>query len=605
MKPYVEKLLRSPLTTPVSVDVERRTVEVCFLSGEPLERNDWDGTRYELVLEPEGADLGRFESGAGAVLDTHRQSPITSQVGVIERAWRVGKGFFARIRFSERPEVEGLWRDVAAGIVRGISLGAEILAYRDDHGTDGKLMRRVVTSWRPFELSVVAVPADAGAVTLEHEPPKGKTKMEKAVNPSALAGDETVQGILNKMGVDRAALLARIETGELADVPAIRGAAFELLAHRTEATPTRVGAVSTIGRDAGDTLRNGMSEALCARAQGRAPKAEGEAFRGISMANVARELLQARGESPSRFASDFEVVKLAMHTSSDFANLLGNVAGKVVMDAYRAAESGLKRVARRSTANDFKTLYRMRRGEFPTLIEQVDGADYVSGSIGEQSESYRVRTYARLFTLSRQAIINDDAQAFSDAAQMVGVASANFEGALIAATLYGAAGVGPAMSDGSALFHANHGNVAGAGGAISDATLSAGRLAMRLQKGIDGTTVVGAAPKFLVVPATKETLASQHLAVIAPAAASNVNVFSGQLELAVDPHLDGKSTTGWYLFADPTVLPVLELAYLNGVEGPAVEQQVNFNNDALTIKCRLDVGVGIVDWRGAYRNAGA
>jgi hypothetical protein len=38
-----------------------------------------------------------------------------------------------------------------------------------------------------------------------------------------------------------------------------------------------------------------------------------------------------------------------------------------------------------------------------------------------------------------------------------------------------------AMSDGIALFHEDHGNLASSGGAIAVSTLSAGRLAMRTQ----------------------------------------------------------------------------------------------------------------------------
>lgn len=108
------------------------------------------------------------------------------------------------------------------------------------------------------------------------------------------------------------------------------------------------------------------------------------------------------------------------------------------------------------------------------------------------------------------------------------------------------AGVGPTMSDGKALFHSDHSNLAGSGAAIGDTTLSAARLALRTMKGLDGETLIEVSPKYLVVPAAQETLAEKYLAIIAPAQATNVNVFSGKLELIVEPRLDTTTSAGMF-----------------------------------------------------------
>jgi phage major head subunit gpT-like protein len=204
--------------------------------------------------------------------------------------------------------------------------------------------------------------------------------------------------------------------------------------------------------------------------------------------------------------------------------------------------------------------------------------------------------------VTRQALINDDLGAFDSLVRRFGVSAAERE----AAVLVGLITANAAMGDGVALFHATHGNLAASGGAISDVTLGAARLAMRQQKGLDGKTPINARPAFLLVPAALETVAQKYLATIYAATAATVNPFAGSnLELLVDPRLDTASATAWYVAADPAVIDGIEYAYLEGQPGPQIEQRIGFDIEGVDLKCRLDFGAGILDHRGLYRNAGA
>lgn len=92
------------------------------------------------------------------------------------------------------------------------------------------------------------------------------------------------------------------------------------------------------------------------------------------------------------------------------------------------------------------------------------------------------------------------------------------------------------------MFHTDHANKAGAGGAIADTTLSSARLALRSQTGLSGQRI-SATPKYLLVPAALETSAEKWLATIATAKAAakaaDVNPFAGpfagSLALVVEP----------------------------------------------------------------------
>jgi hypothetical protein len=145
----------------------------------------------------------------------------------------------------------------------------------------------------------------------------------------------------------------------------------------------------------------------------------------------------------------------------------------------------------------------------------------------------------------------------------------------------------------------------GASSALQLSSLATARKAMRLQKGLDGTTPIDATPKFLIVPAALELTAEQLLTQITPAVVGEVNPFAGKLDLIVEPRLDAVSATAWYLAADPALLDTIEYAYLDGEVGPQIFIEQGFEIDGMSMKCREDFGAGVLDWRGLYKAAGA
>ena len=81
------------------------------------------------------------------------------------------------------------------------------------------------------------------------------------------------------------------------------------------------------------------------------------------------------------------------------------------------------------------------------------------------------------------------------------------------------------------------------------------------------------------------------------------NPFHGSLEIVVDAALTDPKA--WYLMASPSVIDTMEVAFLDGVQNPVIEQQQGWNVDGIEYKVRLDFGVKVWDYRGIYRNAGA
>ncbi len=581
-------LTRAATFEPSTFDKNKRTVQVVFSTGADVTRSDFEGPYVErLSLEPGAVDLSQLIGGP--VLDNHdRFSGVRAILGVVETAAVDGQRGVATIRFSERPEVQGIAADVQAGIIRSVSAGYTVQTWRTEKRSDGTRIK-TATAWTPKEVSFTPLAADPAAktrneVTMEQQQQEQVRSIATAVGVAATFADDLIQ---RNVSLDDARTAIIREAAR----------AVPVIDNRAPATVTREAAPEDVTRAAGEAL-------YCRIDPTFNPSEQARPFVGRRLADVARELLRQRGLNA--LGSDAEVITRSLNTTSDLANVVGTFANKVVAQSYQTAPSGIKVVCKRGASHpDFKGRNLVRRGELPTLEKTNENGEFKRGSIVDGKESYSVGTYGKVFGMSRQLVINDDLGLLADIASGWGLAAQEFENGFLVDKLTENTGAGPTLADTLALFHSTHGNLAGSGAAIGETTISAARLALRGMKGIDGVTPINATPRYLMVPAAKETAAEKFLASIYAATTADVNPFAGKLQLVVDPRLDAKSATRWYIFADPAVLPCIEYAYLAGFEGVNIETRNGFDVDGVEIRARLDFGAGGVDYRGAYCNPGA
>ena len=119
---------------------------------------------------------------------------------------------------------------------------------------------------------------------------------------------------------------------------------------------------------------------------------------------------------------------------------------------------------------------------------------------------------------------------------------------------------------------------------------------------IDGKTPIGVTPKHLVVGPALETTAEQILHELSAVEVSSVNPFAGKLTLHVEPRFAGNA---WRLFADPSEISTIVIAYLNGIQGPVLQTKEGWTTLGIEFRTYLDFGCGIEDFRGTYLNPGA
>lgn len=346
------------------------------------------------------------------------------------------------------------------------------------------------------------------------------------------------------------------------------------------------------GNLVGDSIRASiMSRAGFAQAE------KDNAYNGYTLRELARASLVDRGIGISGHATPLAMVGLAFtHSSSDFGNILMDVAHKAVLQGWDEANETFDQWTRKGTLTDFKTAHRIGLESFPTLRKVRAGAEYKYVTLKDRGEPIALATYGELFSLDRQTIINDDMDMLTRIPMAMGGAARATIGDLVWAVLTS----NPKMSDGKPLFHADHGNLIAAEMSIDG--LDNARKAMKLQK--SGERHLNIRPEFTLTPVAIESRANQLIkSASVPGADANSGIDNPIRNFATvlsEARLDDSSPTDYYLSAAKG-RDTIEVAYLDGIDTPYLEQQQGFTVDGAAFKVRIDAGVAPLDWRGLVK----
>ena len=579
--------LRAANPRPTTVNLEDRTIEAIVSTGAATVRPG-----YIEQLDLRGVDLSRIVGAP--VLDGHRSGSTRDQLGVIEAAEMRSEGLWVRMRFRSNEAAKAVLIDIGDGTLRGLSIGYTVAEWKE--GRDGKNRVRTATRWTPLEVSIVPVPADAGAHFRNGETimdPEEQTleNQEDTARQTRAQVNAEIRTIAQTAGLTRAWADEQIDAESSLDDA--RQAAFDAMRQRSSDTTRTTRATVNVDNTDPQVIATRVGEALFARSHPDHQLSDAaRPYAAISTLDFADDCLRRSGVSTVGMTPDTKMTR-ALHTTSDFQLAMGDYVHREMRSSYQAAPSPIRQLARQSTARDFRAKRLLQFGEGPELQKVEEGGEFKQGTFEESAEAYRIETFGRIFSISRQALINDDLGAFTQVPAKMGRAARAFEAQQLVDLLT----ANPTMSDGDAVFHANHGNLTESFNVPSFAPLSASRLAMRRQKGLNGE-LIDVSPKFVVVPPELESAGEQALAEIAATKSDDANPFQ-KLTLVVEPRLT--DTEQWYVAADPAMIDGLEYAYLEGAPGPQIETRQGFEVDGIQIKVRLDFGCGWIDHRGWHR----
>ena len=592
-----------------------RILELSFSSETPYKR--WFGNEI-LCHDKDAVDLTRLEE-IGVVLFNHdHDKPIghVLSVELDEAAHRCR----AVVELDTDDESEIILQKVKSGTLKGVSVGYRIDVYEDvaegAKSTNGRFEGPcvVATRWTPFEVSIVSIPADAsvgvgrsiegnddeknGDVTMDNE--KNVTGVQ---TPDVNAENERAAGEAAErrrvMEITQMCRSFEMDGAEYIEkgmsVEEARAAVMDKLAQARKAVTV------TVQADEADKFRAAAVDGLAMRAgvSVAKPAPGAEDFRGKRMLRLAAECIEREKNISTRNMTDEMLAREALTGTGAFPGILSNVANKSMAQAYQEAPTTFQLWTGRGSNSDFKAATRYRLSEADDLELIRENGEFTNGEMTEASVTASIATYGKTFSLTRQAIINDDLGALNQIPARYGAAARRMIDNLVYTKLTD----NPTI-EGAALFHNNHKNLGT--GALSVASLGAAKAAMAKQKDIGGKESLNIQPAFLIVPVELEVAAAQLINSVVDPSKNNaaVNPFANKLTIVSTPILSDASDKVWYLAAAPGLCPTVEVTYLNGVDTPTMESAVQFDTLGIKYRVFMDVGVNLLDFRGLYKSSG-
>jgi len=307
-----------------------------------------------------------------------------------------------------------------------------------------------------------------------------------------------------------------------------------------------------------------------------------------------------------RFA--FPMVEAAFSTVS-LPGIFSNVANKELLIGYMEGDESWREVAQIKSVNDFKqaTSYRL----LDSMEYEEIGPDgrIKHGTVGEETITRQAKTYAKMLSLTRVDIINDDLGAFDDLRSRLGMgAKQKFNKVFWAKFL-----------DNASFFTSGRGNY------ISGSTTNLGTDGVGLGLGLkafrvmespsaDGSKRLGGNPAILLHPPELESAADKLFL------GEKLNVGSGPGEENVyrnkyrpvcvpwlsDAAFSGYSLTAWYLLRNPRMFAAMVVSFLFGNQSPTVESaEADFATLGIDFRGYHDFGCDQAEYVAGVKSKGA
>jgi hypothetical protein len=588
------------------------------------------------VMQPAGwpklvIDLARLQLGAAVPLLADHESRLDRVAGVgtpaVDRGRLTVSGTLA-----PGPAGELVKALAAAGVPLQASVGVrpdpekvtrlrpgESIAVNGRTITAGPEGLSVINAGSLQEVSILPLGADPSTSVTVTATSKG-TMSTTATNPPADAIDATpdpiaaersrVREIRQLCASDAGGDPARLRDieGKAIDegwtVEQVRASYLDLMRASRPAAPH----VSKTGGDgttlatleASLLLRAGRDE-LAVRSYGQRTAEDARRLRFSSMLDLCASAMRIEGRDPAGLSRS-ELIQASFSTLS-LPTALSNVMGKSLMDAYLEATPSWRGFAAVKPAADFKPQTGIRPSFVGELEQLAPHGEITHGTLDESTFPWQIDTYAKIFTVDRKTVINDDLGFIDETPRLMANAAARKLNDLIWSLI---------MDGSASFFTLGNGNLIDL--VLGESGLSQAVAAMRSKRDAEGNDLQ-IAPAVLAVAPEKEFTARALVnssEVGRTDGGPTGNALKGIAEVAVESRLSntGKfanaAPEAWYLFGGPMATPLI-VGFLDGRQAPVVETfglDHQPNKLALSFRCYHDFGAALGDHRAALKSDG-
>lgn len=282
--------------------------------------------------------------------------------------------------------------------------------------------------------------------------------------------------------------------------------------------------------------------------------------------------------------------------------ILSNVANKFIRRGWDAIDMTPLEIAAVRNVRNFQTITTVSLTGDTEFQKVGPTGEIKHGELGEETYSNKADTYARMLAITRTDYINDDLGALTDVPRKLGRGAA-----LLLNKIFWTK-----FLNNSAFFTSGRANVNEAVADMTTGGLTATETIFMNQTDPDGNPL-GIMPSMLLVPTALKTAALQLMTsekLKGDTDGADGNPHRGRFTVHSSPYMSNATYTGysaaaWYMLADPSEMPVIEIAALNGRVEPMVETaDAEFNVLGVQMRGYSDVGVELQEYRGGVRADG-
>lgn len=631
----------------LQIRAEGDTIRAAISSETPVKRPfGWE------VLDHGSVNMARAATGLPLIVQHDHDGPLP--IGRVRNlsvdADRVMRGDLA---FSSRAEAQSMRQDVLDGIITDVSVG--YAPDPDKISKTGDTYR--LRNWTPYEVSLVSIGADPnaginrGLETMDREKEIRaaferymaragvRELLTRCIEDESITVDQARAQLLELIAADDkkgdddepsnaelairrsfAPFITRAGVAELQErmvKEAKRpGEALQaLLDHIGQAGNAKPGSATDVVAGETDTEKFGraVENAIMIRSS-HATKEEREAARenpytSYSMVELARAYLGMNRISIAGLTASGLIGRAidpgtANLDTTDFPAILENVMNKTMFRGFQEAEVTWQMWCSTGSERDFKPYTRPGVSQFDSFEVVDENAEIQDGTLVDKKEGAQIQTFAKKLSLTREAMVNDDLGAFTDAAFKIGQAGNR----TVDETVYTLLESNPDMTEDSvALFAAaavptGHGNLITAGAPPTEALVTAGKVAMAGQVDQNGI-ILGIRPRFMLtgIP-LEETAIKLATAEYSPDGSANPFEPNSVRNTFVPISSARLSAAPWYLMGPQGT--TCEVTFLNGQQQPSLERESGWSTFAMHWRAWIDFAALFLDWRATFQNDG-
>lgn len=334
-------------------------------------------------------------------------------------------------------------------------------------------------------------------------------------------------------------------------------------------------------------------------------------FNVLAAANGYHDRSQSRSISLEAHRAAFGMngpnrIQASGFSTLSISTILSNVANKFLMQGWNAVDMTPLRLASIRPVSDLKTVTTVSlTGDL--MYEKLGaGGEIKHGTLGNLSYTNKADTYAKMLAITEDDIINDDLGALTSVPSKLGRGAGLKLNDLFWTVFLGAETAG--------FFASGNSNVNTAVADMTIGGLAATETIFMNQTDPDGKPL-GILPKIIVVPtalkpAAHTLMTSERLITGATTTQGDGNIWRDRFRVESSPYMSNSSYTGysataWYMLADPSDMPMIEIAAYQGRVEPTVESaNADFNTLGVQMRGYSRVGVALQEYRAAVKPDG-